>query len=286
MSRPDVRVLIVAFGHAELLASTLSALGGGFDVLVVDNSSDREVEAVVSRHGATYVDPGRNGGFAAGVNLGLTATLIGDERHVLLLNPDAVIQPDDVHMLLEALQGPGAERVAALSPSLIGMDGALQRVMWPFPHPMRAWLEALGLGRLNRAEEFAVGTVLLLRAEAVRDIGGFDERFFLYAEETDWQRRAAARGWAVRHVADVVVSHVGGGTSSDPARREQLFHAGTETYVRKWFGRSGWGTYRAAAWTGARLRGALLPRARGASARARAELYRRGPRRAAGFETT
>ena len=281
--RDRVRVVVVAFGHAALLSETVSALGGAFDVLVVDNSSDAEVAVVAERHGARYLDPGRNGGFAVGVNLGFAETFAGDERDVLLLNPDAVVTPDQVAQLVRALDDPAADRVGALSPSLRGEDGAPQRVMWPFPHPARAWLEAVGLGRFNRAEQFAVGTVLLLRREAIVEVGGFDERFFLYAEETDWQRRAALHDWSARRVDDVVVTHVGGGTSSDPDRRECLFHAGTETYVRKWFGATGWTAYRTAVWLGSVVRGLVLPGRRGAAALRRARLFRSGPRQAAGF---
>lgn len=282
--RDRVRVVVVAFGHAALLSETVSALGGAFDVLVVDNSSDAEVAVVAERHGARYLDPGRNGGFAVGVNLGFAETFAGDERDVLLLNPDAVVTPDQVAQLVRALDDPAADRVGALSPSLRGEDGAPQRVMWPFPHPARAWLEAVGLGRFNRAEQFAVGTVLLLRREAIVEVGGFDERFFLYAEETDWQRRAAERGWESRMVAHVEARHEGGATSSDALRRERLFHAGTETYVRKWFGSGGWRRYRAAVWIGAVVRALLLPGERSAGARVRAAIYRQGPRRAAGLE--
>ncbi|WP_158221163.1 glycosyltransferase family 2 protein [Kineosporia sp. R_H_3] len=283
MTARPVEVLVVAYGQPALLDSTLAALEGCYAVHVVDNSSSHEVAAVAACHGARYTDPGRNGGFAAGVNAGLAHRLAGDPADVLLLNPDAVIAPDGVSALQAALLAPGRERVAAVSPSLREPDGSAQRVMWPFPHPARAWLETLGLGRLNRAADFAVGTVLLLRWEALQDVGTFDERYFLYAEETDWQRQARAKGWTAHHEAAVVARHIGGATSTDPERRERLFHAGTETYVRKWFGTTGWQTYRAASWCGAVARGVALPGRRGAAARARARILRQGPRRVAGL---
>ena len=90
------------------------------------------------------------------------------------------------------------------------------RVAWPFPTPPGAWLEAVGLGRLrDRHQAYAVGTVLLLRAAALRQVGGFDERFFLYAEETDWARRAASLGWRHGVVPTVTALHVGAATSTD-----------------------------------------------------------------------
>jgi GT2 family glycosyltransferase len=78
-------VVVVAFHSPHLLDHCLDDLSDGFDVVVVDNSSDARVAGVAARHGATYVDPGRNLGFGAGVNLGCTGR---DGRDVLLLNPD------------------------------------------------------------------------------------------------------------------------------------------------------------------------------------------------------
>ncbi len=102
-----------------------------------------------------------------------------------------------------------------------------------------------------------VGAVLLLRRSAWEDVGGFDERFFLYAEETDWQRRAVARGWTSRLVPEAVATHRGAGSSASSERREQLFYAATETYIRKWFGPAGWAGYRSAAALGAAARAGL-----------------------------
>src|SRR5581483_363837 len=133
---------------------------------------------------------------------------------------------------------------------------------------------------LPARERFAVGAVLLLRWEAVQEVGLFDERFFLYAEETDWQRRARGLRWRTELCQEAVAAHVGGGTSSDPVRREILFHAAQETYVRKWFGLAGWWTYRSAAVVGASARAIVLRRERRRAAARRARLYARGPRRA------
>jgi GT2 family glycosyltransferase len=280
MTDRPVTVIVVAYGRSDLLEHTLSALNGAFRVLVVDNSSEESVEVVSRRHDAEYTDPGANGGFGAGVNVALRALLTESPTDVLLLNPDAVIDSNDVSLLAAVLSA--QPEVGMVTPLIVEGDAEEQRALWPFPTPGRMWLEAVGLGRLNRAKDYAVGTVLLLRWEAIEDVGLFDERFFLYAEETDWQRRARNHGWRAVQVRIALARHVGGATSSDPRRRETLFHAGAETYMRKWHGDFGWQIYRAAAVLGAILRGMLLPGSRGVDARSRARLYRQGPRRAAG----
>ncbi|GAA4836733.1 hypothetical protein GCM10023221_12480 [Luteimicrobium xylanilyticum] len=270
----DVEVVVVAYHRPDLLAQALAPVAGRLPVTVVDNSSSPEVKSVAVAAGARYLDPGRNGGFAAGVNHALADRLV-PAADVLLLNPDAVVDPADVGRLSYALATD--PRLASVGPSQVDDDGAPARVAWPFPTPGGAWLEAVGLGRLRTREDFVIGSVLLLRAEALDDVGTFDETFFLYAEETDWARRAVARGWRHAVVPDAVARHTGGATSSDEARRERTFHASQERYYRKHFGALGWQAARSAALAGSAVRGVVLPGERGAAARRRAALYVRGP---------
>jgi GT2 family glycosyltransferase len=138
-------------------------------------------------------------------------------------------------------------------------------------------VEAVGLGALRRRDDFLIGSVLLIRREALDEVGPFDTRFFLYAEETDWQWRARRLGWGVRLCPEVVATHVGAGTGGDPTRREIHFHASQERYVRKHFGTRGWWVYRAGVLAGSRVRGVVLPGGRGRVATARFHLYRQGP---------
>ena len=98
----DVEVLVVAYRAAELLDECLRRLEEELPVTVVDNSSDPEVRAVAIRHRATYVDPGRNLGFAGGVNVGL-ARRSKPAVDLLLLNPDASIDPSGVRDLHRCL---------------------------------------------------------------------------------------------------------------------------------------------------------------------------------------
>ncbi len=270
-----VEVVVVAFGAPDLLDACLATLGGRLPVVVVDNSSHPEVRAVSDRHGARYVDPGRNLGFGGGVNVGLRhrRSTAGD---VLLLNPDAEITAGDVSRLEQCLHArPG---LACVGPRQVdGSGGGEDRVGWPFPTPLGAWAEAVGLGRLRRSTGFVIGSVLLMRAEALDEVGLFDERFFLYAEETDWQRRAFDLGWNVAVCTEVTAVHLGAGTGGDPSVREAHFHASHERYLRKHFGSRGWQSYRAAVMTGAALRALVLPGRRRRDAADRFHLYRRGP---------
>jgi GT2 family glycosyltransferase len=169
--------------------------------------------------------------------------------------------------------------VGAVSPRLLDAHGHEQRVVWPFPSPGRAWLQAVGLGRVPARQTFVVGAALLLRREALDAVGPFDERFFLYAEEADWQRRAGAAGWRSAVCTEAVATHIGAASSDDQLKRETLFHAAQETYVRKWSGTAGWHVYRAGTVLGAAGRAIVLRGERRLDASRRMSLYRRGPRR-------
>jgi GT2 family glycosyltransferase len=253
----DLDVVIVAYGAPELLRRALRALRSPGDdagpvgadpvrdVIVVDNASSAEHRHLCEVAGANYVDPGTNLGFAAGVNRALSLVPL-DASDVLLLNPDAEVTPVAMAQLHAELGR--HPRWACAAPAQRAPDAdTAERVCWPFPTPSGAWVEAVGLGRWRRQRcDFVIGSVMLLRGAALQRIGGFDERFFLYAEEQDWQRRARRGGWEVGYCPDVQALHIGAGTQGDRRLSELRFHTGVERYVRKWYGAPGWASFRTA----------------------------------------
>lgn len=272
----DPEIVVVAYGAPDMLRRALEPVRH-LVVTVVDNSSMPEIAALCTEFGVRYLDPRANLGFGAGVNRALEDRLL-PEADVLLLNPDAVIAPEGIRALQRGLAADPA--LASVGPAQHDEQGVAAQAEWVFPSPGRAWLEAVGLGRLIRGPHFVIGSVLLLRAEALDHVGGFDERFFLYAEETDWAYRAHLLGWRHAVVPEAVATHAGAGTSTDPSRRERHFHASQERYYRKHFGAGGWALARTAQLVGATVRGIALPGERGRAAARRAALYRRGPVRA------
>jgi glycosyltransferase involved in cell wall biosynthesis/GT2 family glycosyltransferase len=275
--RMPPHVVAIAYGDPDLLDGALAALEGRLDITIVDNSSSQATRAMALRHGAHYIDPGQNLGFGAGVNVALRSLAERDlaSHDVLLLNPDARISPDGVasmHRMLRADPATAAVGATQTAPE----TGERARVWWPFPSPARAWIDALGLGRFDRARGFAIGSVLLLRAEAIAQLGEFDERFFLYAEEVDWQKRARDAGWRIA-VAPVEATHIGAGTTSDSTRRDALFYASNEIYQRKHHGALGWQSFRVANIVGATLRVWASRGERRAEARHRRAIFIEGP---------
>lgn len=280
---PPLQVLVVAYGPTQHLRRCLGMLENRFPVLVVDNSSSPATKHVALEYQARYVDAESNLGFAAGVNRGL-AEMDLSGCDVLLLNPDATIDPSQVETLRRCLHA--AEDVACAAPfqhrpgSPVG-----PQVRWPFPTPWRAWAEAVGLGRLRRVRDvengYLVGSILAINGSALLAVGGFDEGFFLYGEEADWERRATLSGWRLRYCAEASAEHQGAATDADAGQRALRFHAGVERYLRKWHGSLGWRSYQTATVLTALRRAALSATGQRGEALRLAQLYAAGPYRRA-----
>lgn len=268
-------VIVVAYRADEHLSGALETVSLGDRVVVVDNDASESTRAHALAHGARYVRAPENVGFAAGVNLGLAEAW--DERSdVLLLNPDARITATAVADLATALHA--TPRCAAVGPRLVGPDGQAQAADWPMPSPGQVWADAVGLGRRWKGRRFITGAVLLLNGAALAELGGLDERYFLYAEEADWQQRAQEAGWTVRVVDSVTATHVGAASSSDPARRERHFHDSAVAFAQRWHGRRGTALMRAGSAVAAARRALTNDAAARAEARRTLQRYLRGPR--------
>jgi N-acetylglucosaminyl-diphospho-decaprenol L-rhamnosyltransferase len=234
---PTVTIALVTYNSAALLPDCLAALPAAMEgierwrLVVVDNDSHDETLEVVARDApdALVIAPGRNAGYAAGINTA-TAALASDA--VLALNPDARLAPGSVARLLVALDAPG---VGVAVPSTRDADGSLDHTRRREPTIGRALGEAvLGGTRAGRYPrwgeveldpagyehegpvDWAVGAVMLMARACLDDVGRWDESFFLYSEETDFSLRVRDRGWQVRFVPDAVVTHLGGDSGVSP----------------------------------------------------------------------
>jgi len=272
-------VVVVAYGNEDHLELCLHTLGPDVPIVVVDNGRSERTRGICESVGATYVRPPANIGFAAAVNVALSEHRVPGSD-VLLLNPDARLPLSHLIAMCEELHH--SSDLAAVGPRLVDPAGAAQKEFWPVPSPWSALAGVIGAAdRLSR-RRFISGAVLLLRGAAIDSLGTLDERFFLYAEETDWQLRALKAGWRVGLAPEATAVHLGGGTSTDPVRRELLFDASAERFARKWYGPVGWQVFRAASLLAA-MRRLLMARSQDARTTQRRAIthYWRGPVRCA-----
>jgi GT2 family glycosyltransferase/CelD/BcsL family acetyltransferase involved in cellulose biosynthesis len=264
----SVDAVIVNFHSTRLIGRTVALAcefgGEGTRIIVVDNSPGDGAADVVraAAPDAAIITNPVNRGYAAAVNRAMSAATA---EIVLLLNPD-------VHQISGRWEDVwdvfDDQRVAAVVTQLLDVDGRLARNCFTAPRPFDLVAEDLALAerfprwqrprryrmldwdyRSSRRVDAATGACLFLRRSAFADVGPFDERFFVYFEETDWLVRAKRRGWRTVFVPAVEAVHVSGGSSPDArAKPSLLLLESQHRYADKHFGRA----------TGAALRATLV----------------------------
>ncbi|MCY4726947.1 glycosyltransferase family 2 protein [Nocardioides sp. STR2] len=220
-----VAVVVVTYNSeehvAQLLDSIPAAMGATpYSVVVVDNGSRDGTRSLVSQRTDCVLVESTNRGYAAGVNLGIARS--ADASAYLILNPDATLDAGSVPAMLDVLRGHGAGIVAPrvreadgrLSPTLrraptLGRVGGLSFTGLPV---FTERIEDSSAYDTVHVVDWAVGAILLIDARCYRTVGGLDETYFLYSEETDFSLRARDLGWTTVYTPDAGGMHVGGGS--------------------------------------------------------------------------
>jgi len=258
-----IGIVTVSYNTSTLLrrsleSSTYPAGAAPFvlEVVVVDNASTDQSVTMVKEDflHVTLIANGENRGFAAATNQGIKAVL-DKVDYVLLLNPDAWLCSGALEELVSFIEQ--HPRVGVCSPRLRYPDARPQEGAWHFPTLWMAWFDLFPprgslLGRLYASplngryreergdEPFAIdhplGAAMLIRSTTLREVGLFDEDYWLYAEEIDWCFRCREAGWAIWQVPSAHVVHVGGASSSQFRSRSFVaLHRARARYVRKWW---------------------------------------------------
>lgn len=247
----DLAIVVVSYNTRELTLGCLHSLYqdlGGSDLLahvwVVDNASPDGSAKMVAQQfpRATLLAQDTNLGFAAATNLGIRAALAQDPppRYLLLLNPDTIVRSGALTALVEFMDETPA--AGAAGARLYYGDGSFQHSAFRFPSLSMAVLDFWMINhrlldsRLNgryprrwyqAGEPFAIdhplGAAMIIRREALTQVGLLDEGFFMYCEEIDWCLRAKAAGWRIYCVPRSEIVHLGG--QSTAQFRTRMFQA-------------------------------------------------------------
>lgn len=241
----SVDVVIVTYRSEATIGLCLRALPAactGLDAraVVVDNSSDDftlesardTIEALSGSMSIKLLARGSNSGLAVGANAGLAALARNgtegkdsDDEWVLYCNPDAILPPGSVSALVEAArEWGGANPAGLIAPALVNLDGTPQPMVERTYRLGRALAGMFRLGGINRPKhaplegppigvEWTHGAVVLMPLSVVKKLGGWDENYFLYAEDMDLCVRARAAGYDVIVVPEVRVPHTSGASA-------------------------------------------------------------------------
>ncbi len=256
MSIPSETILsfiVVNRNTSDLLVRCLdhiyrSEIDGEFEVIVVDNgSSDDSVERVRRLDSrTTVIEAGRNLGFAAANNRAFEQTR---GEFLVLVNTDAMMQRDCAGKLLQLMRQ--GQRVGMAGPQLLNDDGSIQTSYEAVPTLATETLNRSLLKRLlphryprktRRLSgpipvEALIGAVMMIRRAAWKQLGGFDEDYFFFLEETDLAVRMRSAGWEVVHEPRASAVHLQGATANTVKTGARIeFYRSRYLFFRKHYG--------------------------------------------------
>jgi GT2 family glycosyltransferase len=254
--RPEVSVVIVHYETPMALIECLGALRvsvgfSGLEVFVVDNASQAFDASACERAlpGVTVIQNSQNVGFASASNQGLRSAT---GRYLLLLNPDAQVEPDALETIVRYMDA--HPDVGCATARLVLPDGTLDLACRrSFPTPIRAFYRLTLLSRLfpgsRRFGQYNLtyldehreadidapcGAFMMVRAEIRDTVGLLDERYFMYGEDLDWAFRMKEAGWRVRYVPAAAVHHTKRASSrSWRPRTVRAFHDAMRIFYRE-----------------------------------------------------
>lgn len=255
----DLSIIIVNYKTKDFLLDCLGTIYQGdvpltFEVWVIDNgSADGSVEVIKERFKkAKLIANKENLGFARASNIGLQRSR---GRYALVLNPDTKFSSSIFLQLIQFMDT--HPDVGAVSPKLLNPDGTLERSFFYFPTLARQFFYLTHLTRLipesvrrifsptisedNKPVEvdWFVGPCMMLRRQALDEVGLFDENLFMYSEDLDICYRLKKRGWKIFCLPGVEVIHIG--SPGDMLRcgknRKEVCQQTLVYFFRKHYGR-------------------------------------------------
>jgi N-acetylglucosaminyl-diphospho-decaprenol L-rhamnosyltransferase len=234
----DVAIAIVTYKSADLTIDCLRSIeqergASNLDivVIVVDNASGDgpPIAKAINDSGwsswVKLVVAPRNGGFAYGNNLAIReASRLGPPRYCHLLNPDTILRSGAVEKLVAFLEVHPTVGIAG--GSFENLDGSDWPIAFRFPtllseiearmqfglatRLLRPWVVARQMSPVPQPIDWVPGASMMVRWQVFESVGGFDENYFLYFEETDFSYRAKRKGFTTWYVPDSRVMHIAG----------------------------------------------------------------------------
>lgn len=230
----DVSAIIVNWNTKDKLNDCLNSIYRQaseltYEVIVVDNASCDDSAEMVKREfpEAILLQNDENRGFAAANNVGMA---VAQGRYILLLNSDTTVLDNAIGQVVSFADLHPESAVVGCK--VLNSDGTLQRTCFMFPSLLNMLLSSTYLYKLFPRSKFfgreqmtwwdrddvrevdvVTGCFMLVRREAIEQIGLLDERFFMYGEETDWCYRFKQAGWKAIFTPAAEIIHLGGQSS-------------------------------------------------------------------------
>jgi N-acetylglucosaminyl-diphospho-decaprenol L-rhamnosyltransferase len=231
-----ISIVIVNWNTRELLRKCLASIyssmpNGELEIWVVDNAStDNSSEMVKQLFPAVHIIENQtNTGFAQANNQAIRRS---NAEFILLLNPDTELLPGALEKLLNFIQS--SPRVGAVGPRTLNPDKSLQTSCYPTPTLFREFWRLFHLDKIHtfgvydmarwethsyRKVDILLGACLMMRKEALDEVGLLSEDYFMYTEEVDLCFRLGQRGWEIYWIPEAEIIHYGGQSTSQVSRQ-------------------------------------------------------------------
>lgn len=244
-------IVIVNWNTCDLLNNCLQSIFNppldlDFRTIVVDNASNDGSQKMVEERfpEVELISNSNNPGFAYANNQALKKC---SSEMVLLLNADTVVKPGSIETMVEYIEN--NPKVGIVGARLLNPDGSLQVSAYPEPTLTREFWRLFHLDKLwyygtypmdnwnhnePRKVDVLKGACMLIRMEALEDVGMFDEDYFIYSEEVDLCARMQDSGWSLYWLPTAKITHIGGQSTQQVA--EEMFlqlYQGKIQYFRK-----------------------------------------------------
>ena len=251
----DVSIIIVSWNVRDLLIKCISSICEQaedikVEIIVIDNaSSDGTIKKIKEEFPQVrLIENMENVGFAAGCNQGIMAS---SARYCLMLNPDTTILDNTIYKTF--LFAEKHRDAAVISCKVLNEDRTLQRSCAMYPSIINLFLSAtylykffpgnrfFGRERMTwwdyddiREVESTSGCFMLVRKDAINEVGMMDEQFFMYAEEMDWCYRFSKKGWKIVFAPVGEIIHYRGKSSKQNEVKSKLQNRGSAIlFVKK-----------------------------------------------------
>ncbi|MBI2099354.1 glycosyltransferase family 2 protein [Candidatus Uhrbacteria bacterium] len=249
----DLSIVILNYKSKNMVRECLAGIRMAapalkYEIIVVDNGSGDGVGKTLSENfpEVKFIASPENVGFAAGNNLGIRASI---GRYILIMNPDIAVFAGSVEALVRYMDE--NKEVGLAGPKLLNPDRTVQDSVYRFPRKMTPVYRRTPFGKTPTGKQeiqrylmkdwnhegeaevdWLLGACLMIRREAMEQVGLLDERFFLYFEDTDWCRRFWEKGWKVSYVPESTMVHFHRRESAESPLLSSLFKKTTQAHIR------------------------------------------------------
>lgn len=254
MSKKPVPIIILQYGKFDLTKQCLATLAEqtvGVETILVDGNSPGKDQRILEDLGkladkSLFLE--ENLGYAGANNKAIKEVLKGDSQYFMVVNNDTELDPKCVEELVAVMEkNPKAAQVCAKvfypDKQLQGAGGQIKQPL--FEPQLKGHLEEASHYQVLEKVTFAPGVAVLMRAEAVREVGLIPEDYFMYSEDVDWSLEFIKAGWEVWYCPTAHLTHFESASwgSYNPKKAFYMIRSNV-MLAKKWSSKEDWQTFK------------------------------------------